>query len=308
MDAVRLTHNQQNTVISAGALSGPMHRRGSGHSRSLKLTPGGAMSVLWNSDDRDVRQKVRLDLHKLCLAAKQNASSPLHSLALQVWQAYMQSPRANSPVLLELVHQRHELASLLGQLVLLPALSWHCTAAWQSTSVSGTTTSAAGFPSHSHMQAAGASLAQSPAAVHEFLDQALHKTREQVTPAFPARSGARRQLCNAPCLAVGRSGLAPAEQDTAAARRPARCSLPSLGHTPPDGHCQGEAVSARCWTFSLCHCVVASCGLLQSGCVMSRRPAVGLVPATLAYCGLLTDASAGRRRQVTRTPSMSTSP
>ncbi len=39
----------------------------------------------------------------------------------------MQSPSANSPVLLELVHQRHELASLLGQLLLLPALNLHCT-------------------------------------------------------------------------------------------------------------------------------------------------------------------------------------
>ena len=157
----------------------------------------------------------------------------------------MQSPSANSPVLLELVHQRHELASLLGQLLLLPALNLPARAAWQS-GVSGTMTSAAGFPSHSHMQAAGASLAQSPAAVHQFLEQALHKTRSQVTFAFPARSGAVRQLRDARCLAAGRCRLAPAKQDTAAASQPARCSVPSLGHMPLDGHCQGEAASARC--------------------------------------------------------------
>ena len=49
-----------------------MHRHGRGYSKSVKLTPGGAMSVLWNSDDRDVRQKVSLELHKPCLAAKQD--------------------------------------------------------------------------------------------------------------------------------------------------------------------------------------------------------------------------------------------
>ena len=72
MDAVHLTRGQHNTVISAGALPGPMHRHGRGPPRSVQLTPGGAMSVLWISDDRDVRQKVSLELHKPCLAAKQD--------------------------------------------------------------------------------------------------------------------------------------------------------------------------------------------------------------------------------------------
>ena len=75
------------------------------------------------------------DLLKPCRVAKQAASGSCsvqrsfrvleqstaanYLAALQVWQAYMQSPRANSPILLELVHQRHELATLLGQLLLL---------------------------------------------------------------------------------------------------------------------------------------------------------------------------------------------
>lgn len=81
MDSVRLTRSQQNTVVSTGALSGPVHRHGRGQSRSVKLTPGGAMSVLWNSDDRDVRQKASQDLHRLCLAAKQHAFRPLQCSA-----------------------------------------------------------------------------------------------------------------------------------------------------------------------------------------------------------------------------------
>ena len=83
---MHLTRSQHNTVISAGALAGPMHRHGRGPSRSVKLTPGGAMSVLWNSDDRGVRRKVSLELLKVCLAVKQDAfrllqcsAQPLHA-------------------------------------------------------------------------------------------------------------------------------------------------------------------------------------------------------------------------------------